>query len=333
MNREYGFTLVELLISITLGLILVAVAVQLFISGQVNYRIQQAASTIQDSGVFSLNAIVKNIRLANHGNGGLINDETHYGGVVLSAQKPHESTNADTKKGNLHNLKIGSSEITSANALSQNEAHTSGFGTLKSDQLVIVYQAPVDMMTCTGTQAKGPIQTLDTVTGTLSMQKGWYVIERYYLKQNTTTGSADLYCSDAMFLASGETVVSPFLAPEVLTKDFVTNDGEMVATNVDYMRVQLIVKQKNSDPTKEDMIATIGLNEYENLTNSSTTPRASVIGINLGWLVRSSETIPNIESKTYQVLDRSISSPADKFMRHVFTTSIALRNGGFGESH
>ena len=233
MNREYGFTLVELLISITLGLILVAVAVQLFISGQVNYRIQQAASTIQDSGVFSLNAIVKNIRLANHGNGGLINDETHYGGVVLSAQKPHESTNADTKKGNLHNLKIGSSEITSANALSQNEAHTSGFGTLKSDQLVIVYQAPVDMMTCTGTQAKGPIQTLDTVTGTLSMQKGWYVIERYYLKQNTTTGSADLYCSDAMFLASGETVVSPFSAPEVLTKDYVTNDGEMDATNVE----------------------------------------------------------------------------------------------------
>ena len=55
--NEKGFTLIELLIAITLGLILVAVAVQLVISGQINYKIQLAASSVQDTGVFSLNAV------------------------------------------------------------------------------------------------------------------------------------------------------------------------------------------------------------------------------------------------------------------------------------
>ena len=53
MNKlhQTGFTLIELMISLTLGLILVAVAIQLLVSGQVNYRIQTAAASVQDSGV------------------------------------------------------------------------------------------------------------------------------------------------------------------------------------------------------------------------------------------------------------------------------------------
>ena len=68
ITHQSGFTLIELMIAITLGLILVAVAIQLLISGQVNYRIQTSASSLQDSGVFAVNYVTKNIRLANHGN-------------------------------------------------------------------------------------------------------------------------------------------------------------------------------------------------------------------------------------------------------------------------
>ncbi len=52
--------------------------------------------------------------------------------------------------------------------------------------------------------------------------------------------------------------------------------------------------------------------------------------MNLGWLVRSSEKLQNLDSKTYQVLDQSLTAPDDKYMRHIYTTSIALRNGGLG---
>lgn len=84
--KQAGFTLIELMIAITLGLILVAVAIQMLVSGQQNYRIQSSAASLQDSGLFGINYVTKNIRLANHGNASIINDESLYGGIVLSNQ-------------------------------------------------------------------------------------------------------------------------------------------------------------------------------------------------------------------------------------------------------
>ncbi len=136
---QQGFTLIELMISLTLGLILVAVVIQLIISGQINYRIQNAASTVQDSGVFGLNAVTKSVRLANHGNAGAMNDETLYGGIVLSAQTTTGS-GAMTPDGNLKGLKLGSTLIEGDRYISKNAQNDSAVTAYpKSDQLVIVY--------------------------------------------------------------------------------------------------------------------------------------------------------------------------------------------------
>lgn len=336
-GREVGFTLLELMISLALGLILVAIAVQLVFSGQANFRIQQAASTIQDSGVFSLNAVTKNIRLANHGNAANINDETLYGGIVLSAQAPMNMPTGGTRKGNLFGLKIGSSEITSADGLSKSGLHDSGFGSVKSDQLVIIYQAPIDMTTCTGLNVKGAERTLNVTDGTMRLHKGWYVIERYYVKQNTTTGSADLYCSDAIFLAEGEEVptganaVTGLTATRLLNQDYITRAGQMIAPNVDFMKVQLLVKKQGSNTVTT---GTMSIDEYTALTlsNDEAVKRPMIMGISMGWLVRSTEKIQNVKAKSYNVLGQTLTPPTDdKYMRHVYTTSIALRNGGLGD--
>ncbi|RZG72676.1 prepilin-type N-terminal cleavage/methylation domain-containing protein [Acinetobacter wuhouensis] len=323
-----GFTLVELMIALTLGLILVAVAIQLLISGQVNYKIQQAASTVQDSGVFSLNAVTKNIRLANHGNSGALNDETLYGGIVLSSQTT-TGKSSSTASGNLNNLKNGTTLITGDGYISKNAYTDSAFGSIKSDQLVIIYQAPMDMVTCTGRRVKGPNRNLTSLT------KGWYVIEKYYIKKSTTDAKSDLYCSDALFVAKNEVVpqtlgtgtnLTRISSAETLNTDYGSTSGQMVAQNVDYMRVQLIVR--NADNT----IGTMGINNYTGITITNTLQhRPAVIGVNIGWLVRSNETVPNLENVTYKVLDQSFTAPNDKFMRHVYSTTIAIRNGGLGD--
>ncbi|WP_419224858.1 PilW family protein [Acinetobacter sp. A2] len=324
MNKIQGFTLIELMISLALGLILVAIAMQLILSGQSNYRIQQAAATIQDSGVFSLNAVTKNIRLANHGNAGAINDETLYGGIVLSAQSAKNIT--PVRDGNLNNLKVGGTLLNSASAISASENDASGFGSLNSDQLVIIYQAPMQMFTCTGRTAQGPQRTVDTTEGSIKLYKGWFVVERYYIKKNTATNSADLYCADAMFLAKGEEILagSGWTATEVLDRDYSQLSGELVAPNVDYMHVQLNVR--NSDGT----YGTMSIADYQSLPVTTTTQRPSITGINIGWLVRSSQKLPSLDVRPYQVLDTTLTPPDDKYMRHVYTTSVALRNGGVG---
>jgi type IV pilus assembly protein PilW len=325
-HQQYGFTLIELMVSLSIGLILVAVAVQLFVSGQVNYKIQQAASTVQDSGVFGLNAVTKNIRLANHGNAGAMNDQSLYGGIVLSSQYVDAE---QTIQGNLHGLKVAASPVSGQAYVSGTATNPSAFGTLNSDQLVVMYQAPVDMRTCTGRQVRGPNRSLTT------LKKGWYVVEKYYVKKNADQ-SADLYCSDSFFVAKGEATPQTLLddqedslsieKSETLMGDYGQSEGHLIAKNVDYMRVQLLIRQHNQNTGTMD-VAT-----YNALTLDATqSARPAVIGVNLAWLVRSNEKVSTATQSSYQVLDKNISVPDDKFMRQIYSTTIALRNGGLGD--
>lgn len=326
MIKQQGFTLIELMVSLTIGLVLVAVAVQLFMSGQVNYQIQQAASTVQDSGVFGLNNVTKNIRLANHGNGGAMNDQSLYGGIVLSDQYIDVEK---TLQGNLHGLKVQDTAIEGQNYISGSAITPSAFGSLKSDQLVVMYQAPMDMRTCTGRQVRGPNRSLT------ELKKGWYVIEKYYVKKNADQ-SADLYCSDSVFIAQGESTPQRLLDDdedsftiddaETLMGDYGSNEGHLIARHVEYMRVQLMVRHQNQRTGTLDVAAYKALD-----LNADQTARPAIIGVNLAWLVRSSEKLPSSTQSHYQVLDKNIAVPDDKFMRKIYSTTIALRNGGLGD--
>ena len=325
-QHQHGFTMIELMVSLAIGLILVAVAVQLFVSGQVNYQIQQAASSVQDSGVFGLNAVSKNIRLANHGNSGAMNDQSLYGGVVLSAQYVDEDA---AQKGNLHGLNVAEHPVSGAKYISKSQFNPSAFGTLNSDQLVIMYQAPMDMRTCTGRQVRGPNRSLTQLT------KGWYVIEKYYIKKNDDQ-SADLYCADSFFIAKGEIAPQSLIeeeeeslkipAAEMLMGDYGQSTGHLIAKNVEYMRVQLVTRRQDQSTAVMDVDA---YNKLE--INEQHTSRPAIVGINLGWLVRADEKVQQGTQRSYQVLDQKISVPDDHFMRQIYSTTIALRNGGLGD--
>lgn len=81
-----GFTLVELMIALALGLIIVAAAIMLFLTGQKSYVLQAGMSDLQDNANFGLNYIAKDIRLTNlNVVKADIDDETQYGGVVLTS--------------------------------------------------------------------------------------------------------------------------------------------------------------------------------------------------------------------------------------------------------
>lgn len=322
--KQAGFTLIELMIAITLGLILVAVAIQMLVTGQQNYRIQSSAASLQDSGLFGINYVTKNIRLANHGNAGIINDESLYGGIVLSNQTSGSAT--PPADGNLKGLKIGAALLSGNNLLSASVNNNSAFSTYpKSDQLVIMYQAPMNTFTCDGKNVKGPEKT------STNYAKGWYVIERYYISKDTTKNEANLNCSSSMFVAEGETVPQTYesqtiTAVNTLTTNYAVNAGEIIAKNIEYMRVQLVVR--NSDGTTR----TLGVNEYNGIALTSTvTHRPAVIGVNLGWLVRSSEKVAMAEKTEFKILDQTITANKDGYLRQVYTTTIAIRNGGLGD--
>ncbi|MBF0657300.1 prepilin-type N-terminal cleavage/methylation domain-containing protein [Psychrobacter sp. NG25] len=90
-NREYshynqaGFTLIELMISLVLGLIVSAAVIQVYIINVKTSSIQASGSELQDASVFGLQQLEKHMRLANLGNPSTqIDSTTVNGGIVLT---------------------------------------------------------------------------------------------------------------------------------------------------------------------------------------------------------------------------------------------------------
>ncbi|MFK8053550.1 MAG: PilW family protein [Woeseiaceae bacterium] len=63
-GRQRGYTLIELLIALTLGAFLIGGILQLYLGSKRSYNAQQAAIELQEIGRFSLNALVSDVRMA-----------------------------------------------------------------------------------------------------------------------------------------------------------------------------------------------------------------------------------------------------------------------------
>lgn len=324
--KQAGFTLVELMVSIILGLLLVAAAVQLFINGQVAYKVQQAGAAVQDGGLFGLSFISQSIRLANYGNLGAMNDETLFGGIVLSGES---ASTTPARDGNLKGLRINTATtgISAAKYLSGNAATASAYGD-NSDQLVIMYQAPRDMQNCKGDNVIGPIINPSAST---PYTPGQYVIEKYYIKNTGTTAAPDaaLYCSAVIFTDNDTARKS---TSGLSIADYGGNEGVLLLNHVDMMRIQLLVRTATGTRT-------MPIDTYKSLTitdeNKTATPptvktsRPAIIGINLGLVFRSTDKAgANDGTKTLTVLDKTVTTPNDGYVRKPYVTTIALRNGG-----
>ncbi|MBT8092483.1 MAG: PilW family protein [Gammaproteobacteria bacterium] len=63
-SRQYGVTLVELLISMVIGLLLVGGVLQIFSSARQTYRVHDATSRMQEGGRMALEVLARDIRMA-----------------------------------------------------------------------------------------------------------------------------------------------------------------------------------------------------------------------------------------------------------------------------
>lgn len=67
-HQQGGFTIVELMVAGTLGLILIVGVLQVFISSRQTYRVQDAISSVQDGGRFALQFLSEDIQKAGWSN-------------------------------------------------------------------------------------------------------------------------------------------------------------------------------------------------------------------------------------------------------------------------
>lgn len=318
-GAQNGFTLLELMIALALGLIIAAAAIQLFIGGFLTSRMQEANAELQNSGVFGLDYIARDIRLANYGVVRPdLNDQTPWGGVVLTAiNSTNSATNipyptaAPFVPVGLLSHSVGSNETVSG---VKNEWQGLSNVDVTSDQLTIQFVAPNAMVNCEGRD----------------VQEGDYVVQRYFLRRDpaeATSGTNYALACDANAPTAAGT--NPVAQPVSITG--FGDAGQIIMPRVDHFTIQLGARSANNN------LAYYTINQYRAAAKAArakapaeAAPR--IVSIKMAVLVRSLDDTKNKNidlTKPVSMLNQNVTLTDDKtqYARRVYTTSIAIRNG------
>lgn len=304
MNNQKGFTLIELMIALVLGSLIVAASIQVFINANQSLAFQQSSANIQNSGLFGMDYIIRDLRRANiDSNSAAMTVDTLHGGVVFN------------------NTNISKATMTNGEAinvlLTKSSIGPSNFKNLKSDQIVIQYKNTIgSQFNCEG----------------VKVLPNQFVVQRYFIKEEKAAAAADEYrplslrCKATVY--TGDSTASLDLS----------GDGEMLIPNVDHFRVLLGIARDNEIKTAGvvtkakdgvmDEFIYVSPSEYAKLSD-----KPQIVSIQLGILLRSPETVANgTELTKFTVLDlenKELLTDPDKskYLRQVITQTVALRNG------
>ena len=315
---QAGFTLVELMVALALGLLISAAAIQLFLGGLLTSRMQQANAELQNSGVFGLDYVARDLRLANYINTDFpeLNEQTPWGGVVLTARTAALS-NA--------NIPIpAAAPFISQGLLSHSPGDTvstvanewQGLSnvSLASDQLTIQFVAPNAMVNCEGA----------------NVQAGDYVIQRYFVRRAdaaATTGTDYGLACDA-------NTPTPTATPAVAEPTTITGfggAGELIMPRVDHFTVQLGVRNEAGN------MAYYTINQYRTAAAAARAalPPADpprIVSVKMAVLVRSTDNTRNNDidlTQSINILNQNVTltDTTNRFARRVYSTAVTFRNG------
>ncbi|MCJ0829129.1 PilW family protein [Acinetobacter sp. NIPH1876] len=307
VKAQSGFTLIELMISLTLGLLIVAAAIQLFITGITSYKLQKAMAHIQDNASLGLNFIVDDIRKANLSSPvPAINDQTAYAGILLTS-----------------NNVGGAVDLNCADCFANNQVTSFGNANvtgLTNDQLLIRYQAPQGGLDCSGA---------DVANGT-------FVVQRYYVGSTSTDPRQSLRCQAAQYT---QATLDTKTTTDRLKLAWGTS--QVILPNVDFFQIRLGYMDGDLNSTNSTLAYTDVKNYMaltpakKNIDGVTLTVRPHVHAIQIGVLVRSdnktgNQAVINQRNKEpFQVLGTKVSlTPAsqDNYLRQAVDQTISLRN-------
>ncbi|KOR17219.1 hypothetical protein ABW55_00620 [Acinetobacter sp. C15] len=306
--HQAGFTLIELMVAITLGLLITAAAIQLYLTSVTSFNVQKAMANIQDSASFGVNYILDDVRKANlSASSAYINDQQANAGLLLTA------SNVSDQVSGKYLLTLAETALTKSAVGDSNVDQ-------KSDQLTIRYQATQSDYDCTGK----------------TLAAGTYVAQRYFVGSDKA-----LRCVADQYMRNGNTITAVDGKPKT-TLDL-SGTGQIIIPSVDYMRIKVgYVKGALNNPTALNYVSVADYLDTaktpamtKNIDGISQQIKPYINVIQIGLLVQSNETagndvnVRNRNKKTFDVLGQSValnSTNQDTRLRQVVTQTISLRN-------
>ena len=314
-----GFTLMELMIALALGLLIVAAGLAVFLSSQRSLSLQSGMSELQQNANFGLSLVTHDLRHTN-----------------LNTASSHRVNNYDEgsgiifKKENLPTALQATANLEAEFVTLQNKDTDNTTG--KSDRLTIQYTPETTtVLNCEGTSvgtAAAPASDL-------------VIVQRYYLAESPQqiTGEPtaySLYCDAGSYPKSG--------SPTAITGLGVhgSNNAQQIIQRVDAFKVRLGVK----NPAGQLRYMTI--NEYitamDAIRAACATPIVedtcsktylNVVSMEIGILSRSTGTIgadANLNTQTsFNVAGTPVTLSGDvavnkRYLRQAVNQVVAIRN-------
>lgn len=290
-----GFTLIELMISLVLGLLISAAIIQVYLINARTLTVQQSASEVQDSTVFALQAIDDHVRIANLGNPITnITDASAHGGVVLTGNNIGNSSYANT--GYL-TVSAGQTDAVGINGWT-GVSNTD----IDSDQLTIQYKniTPNDLYDCEGGKVNAGVDQ--------------WVIERYFVRTASGDAPAGTGVQDLVLACDAGRIDSANAITGFGGK------GEVIVAAIDQFQVLL------GTLTDLSQLTYLSAKTYLELTD-----KPAITTIKLGIIIRSSTPlITDADKSQFTVLGtaQTLKTGADrkKYYRRNYESTILLRN-------
>lgn len=354
--RKYqiGFTLIELMVSLFLGLLISAAAVQVYMINAKTAGVQASASELVEDATFNIPTIERKIRLANLGLADKVAADQPGSGIVLtSADNAIEDEDGNETLDNFRNPKdlggdpkvpknitLGGSPVevalltrTGDQTVGTKENEWTGLSNVssKSGQLTIQYRAPQDMYDCEGKLALGSRQV--TMGGVKEVIDGQIIIERFYLKAPNPSKPTELslYCDAGKYITEiMDDYIEQSKPAENLPQsiNFTSNNeikdfgdaGQEVMANVDYFDILLSTR-------KGDELQYYTVQDYLDLDLKD---QPSIIGIKYGLILRSDNAVLNEEGPSEFTVLGKVSTLnnglSKKYLRTVVESYVTLRN-------
>ena len=355
LNRtQKGFSLIELMISLTLGLLISAAIMQVYLTSIKTSSVQSGGTDILEASIFGIQNIEKSIRLSNLGMADSNNPFTPLAGVVMTSDTSLVSASqTDKSKNNMNGIKMGGT-VTSAGTdaidakyLTKSGIAASNITGLTSSQLTIQYEAPQDMYDCEGTLVRGPIEI--ERDGRLELIPGQVIVQRYYLREvaqndksnyESNIKSYELRCDAGRYvkeiLNSTELDLQKINDSTILKESRNIRDfgdvGEVVIPRVDYFGVLLgveVIEPLTSSVTLRYFTPEQYMSYLKDLSATSTIT-TDIISVKLSALVRADRPLTGETGASNFIIfgePKTLSTDTSKaFIRRVYESNIMLRN-------
>lgn len=311
-GKMAGRSLVEVMISLAIGLVIVVALSAMFMANRQTYRSSDDKSRLDDEGRIALNMMAFHVRMAGYGSllstaESFVQENVASGAQTSNVALPALYTNNSDENGVSPNAIRGcaggfSNSAADVGALACNAGTT-------SDAFLVRYV--VDANTANVTSAGVPTDCLGAAlmlnpatpgSGRRAPSGAFYLVEnRFFVQMNN--GVPELYCHGNGGTLAGQNFSNP---------------AQPIAENVEQMKITYGVSSKNSQTVDSFLMA----NEVVDW--------GSVISVRVCLLVRSTNDGIAQAHQTYRNCGGTEITSTDKRLRSVFVSTISIRSRSVG---